>query len=436
MKTPKSINIFWFRRDLRVHDNHGFYEALTHDLDVLPIFIFDSNILEKLPKKDHRVDFIIDSLNDLSQKLEAEGSGIQTYFGDPLDIFKKLMSEYKIHTVFTNHDYEPSAVKRDSAIQRILREQAIDFQTFKDQVIFEKSEVVKDDGKFYSVYTPYMRKWKENLFKLKKKEGKIPSYKSENKLERLLKIKPKVLSHKDIGFVRSDIPAPGKTIKKDILTKYKERRDYPAQDATSHLGLHLRFGSVSIRDLVRKAEDLKATTWLSELIWREFFMQILWHNPQVVDGPFKEKYANIPWRNNKEEFNAWCEGKTGYPIVDAGMRELNATGHMHNRVRMIVGSFLVKHLLINWQWGEKYFAEKLFDFELASNNGNWQWVAGCGCDAAPYFRVFNPDTQTKKFDKDLEYVRKWVPELGTDKYPEPIVEHTFARTRVLKAYKT
>lgn len=434
MIKAKQVNVFWFRRDLRIHDNRGFFEALSHDLPVLPIFILDTNILDKLPKKDHRVDFILDALSDLHEKFKQHGSGLHVYYGDPLDVYKKILKEHNVHIVFTNHDYEPYAIKRDDAVMRLLREHKADFQTFKDNVIFEKSEVAKDDGKFYSVYTPYMRKWKETLSKLIKKEGKLPQFSSEKKLDQLIKSKGHILSHKDIGFLPSDIPAPGKTIKKEILTKYGERRDFPALDATSHLGVHLRFGTVSVRDLVKKAIELKATVWLSELIWREFFMQILWHNPFVVDGPFKEKYSKIEWRNNKEEFKAWCEGRTGYPIVDAGMRELNTTGHMHNRVRMVVGSFLVKHLLINWQWGEKYFAEKLFDFDLSANNGNWQWVAGCGCDASPYFRVFNPYTQTEKFDKKEEYIKKWIPELGTDKYPDPIVEHAFARDRVLKAY--
>lgn len=434
MSKAKQVNIFWFRRDLRAHDNRGFFEALSSDLPVLPIFIFDPIILDKLPKKDHRVDFILNYLTELHEKFKEHGSGLHVYFGEPLDVYKNILKEYSVHTVFTNHDYEPYAIKRDDMILRVLRENKVDFQTFKDQVIFEKSEVVKDDGNFYSVYTPYMRKWKENYSKLVKKEGALPQFPSEKKLDRLIKSKGHLLNHKDIGFTPSDIPAPGKTVKKEILTKYGERRDFPAQDATSHLGVHLRFGTVSVRDLVKKAVELKATVWLSELIWREFFMQILWHNPHVVEGPFKEKYAKIEWRNDKKEFEAWREGKTGYPIVDAGMRELNTTGHMHNRVRMIVGSFLVKHLLINWQWGEKYFAEKLFDFDLSANNGNWQWVAGCGCDASPYFRVFNPYTQTEKFDKEEEYIKKWIPELGTSKYPDPIVEHTFARNRVLKAY--
>lgn len=431
MSKAKPVNIFWFRRDLRAHDNNGFFEALTHALPVVPIFIFDTNILEKLPKEDHRVDFILDALKALDEKFKEQGSGLHVYFGDPLDIYKKLLKEYKINAVFTNHDYEPYAVKRDEAVQRILREQGVDFQTFKDQVIFEKSEVSKDDGGFYTVFTPYMRKWKERFAKLKT----FPQYPSEKKLSNLLPGKGELLDHKDIGFKPSSIQAPGKTVKKEIITKYAERRDYPALDATSHLGVHLRFGTVSIRDLVKKAQELKSQIWLSELIWREFFMQILWHNPYVVDGPFKEKYAKIKWRNNKEEFKVWCEGQTGYPIVDAGMRELNQTGHMHNRVRMIVGSFLVKHLLIDWRWGEKYFAQKLFDFDLSANNGNWQWVAGCGCDAAPYFRIFNPESQTEKFDKEHEYIKKWVPELGTKAYPEPIVEHTFARNRCLEAYK-
>lgn len=433
MKTQ--LNIFWFRRDLRVHDNHGFDEALAYGLPVLPLFIFDSNILEKLPKKDHRVDFILSALSELDEKFKKYESGLCVQQGDPVAVYEELLKKYDIKTVFTNHDYEPYAIKRDESVQKLLRKHGVDFQTFKDQVIFEKAEVTKDNGEFYSVFTPYSRKWKEQLTKLRAKAGKIPQYTSEKKLNHLFKFKGRLLDHKEIGFEPSHIIAPGKTVRADILTRYEEHRNFPAMDKTSHLGVHLRFGTVSIRDLVKKVLELKAVAWLNELIWREFFMQILWGHPHVVEGPLKAKYEKIEWRNNKSEFKDWCDGRTGYPIVDAGMRELNKTGHMHNRVRMIVGSFLVKHLLINWQWGESYFAEKLFDFDLAANNGNWQWVAGCGCDAAPYFRIFNPTSQAEKFDKEEEYIKKWVPEYGTSKYLKPIVEHAFARKRALETYK-
>lgn len=427
----QSYNIFWFRRDLRLHDNKGLSEALNSGLPVLPIFIFDSNILSKLSSKsDHRVEFIHTYLDQIHKKLSDFGSGLHVFHGDPKDIYVHILKTWKVNAVFTNHDYEPYAQKRDQDVATLLRDMGVEFKTFKDQVIFEKNEVSKEDGSFYSVYTPYMKKWKEVY-----KKNPLVHFKSEKNLDQMAKIKPKkFLSLQDIGFSESGFLLPGKTIKKDILISYKEKRDFPALDHTSHLGVHLRFGTVSVRDLVEKAIELKTETWLSELIWREFFMQILWHNPRVAKEPFKEKYSKIKWRDSKKDFQAWCDGQTGYPIVDAGMRELNQTGHMHNRVRMITASFLVKHLLIDWQEGEKYFAEKLFDFDLAANNGNWQWVAGCGCDAAPYFRIFNPTSQQEKFDKDFKYISRWVPEYKTKNYAQPIVAHTFARDRCLRAY--
>ncbi len=428
----QNYNIFWFRRDLRLHDNRGLFEALNSDKPVIPIFIFDTNILSKLKnKKDHRVEFIHTYLNLIQQKLNTANTYLHVFHGDPIEIYKQIIKQWKIGTVFTNHDYEPYATKRDRLIADLLSQNGIEFKTFKDQVIFEKDEVVKDDGSFYSVYTPYMKKWKEVF-----KKTKFIRYPSEKKTDKIASLKPKKsFSIEDIGFSESGLTLPAKTIKKDILLSYKEKRDFPALDHTSHLGVHLRFGTVSVRDLVEKAIELKAETWLSELIWREFFMQILWHNPRVIGEPFKEKYSKIKWRDSEKDFLAWCEGRTGYPIVDAGMRELNNTGHMHNRVRMVTASFLVKHLLIDWRKGEQYFAEKLFDFDLSANNGNWQWVAGCGCDAAPYFRIFNPDSQQEKFDKDFKYIEKWVPEYKTKKYAEPIVNHAFARNRALKAFE-
>ncbi len=432
MESNKTCNIFWFRRDLRLQDNNGLFEALRGDLPVLPIFIFDTYILDQLKnKKDHRVEFIHASLVELDTKLKSLGSRLHVYLGTPVDIFEKLLKKYGVHTIFANSDYEPYARERDSKVESLLHKHGILFQTFKDQVIFERSEVVKENGECYSVYTPYKNKWKEVL-----KEKPIQHFLSEKKLDHFVPTKQATfLSLEDIGFQKTNIPFPAKIIQKKILTYYKVQRDFPALDATSHLGLHLRFGTVSVRDLAQKAIEIKAETWLNELIWREFFMQIMWHNPRVAKEPFKKKYASIPWRTAPQEFKAWCEGKTGYTLVDAGMRELNETGHMHNRVRMVAASFLVKHLLINWQDGEKYFAEKLFDFDLAANNGNWQWVAGCGCDAAPYFRIFNPETQQEKFDKDFKYIQKWVPEYKSSQYSQKIVEHVYARNRALAAFK-
>ena len=416
--------IWWLRRDLRLRDNAALYHALRENEEVLPVFIFDTKILDNLDDDhDARVTFIYESLSLLKVELEKVGSSLMVYHGDPVQIYKKL----KPKKIYTNNDYEQYAIKRDEAVSKIP---GVEFHSYKDQVIFEKNEVTKDDGKPYTVFTPYSHKLKSKLNKFYTK-----SYPTEKYFDNLVKTKPlQFPSLASLGFKKSPIDFPPRVIKQDIVSKYHQTRDYPGLQGTSRLSVHLRFGTVSIRELVRLAEK-KNDTWLNELIWREFYQMILWHFPHVEKGSFKPAYDHIQWRNNTEEFDAWCKGMTGYPIVDAGMRELEATGFMHNRVRMVVASFLTKHLLIDWRWGEAWFAAKLLDYELASNNGGWQWAAGSGCDAAPYFRVFNPALQTKKFDPDLVYIKKWIPELNTDKYPKPIVEHTFARNRVLEAYK-
>ena len=421
--------LFWFRRDLRLDDNTGLFEALNSGQEVLPLFIFDKNILAELPENDARVTFIHKLLEDVNSGLEKHKRSLAVFHDTPEGIFKKLISEHQITAVYTNHDYEPYALKRDKEIHKLLADNNIDFKTFKDQVIFEKNQVVKDDGTPYVVYTPYMKKWKD-LF------SKTPIYthNSESKLTEIAEHSYPFLSLKDIGFVESEIKPVQFSVTDSIITDYKETRDFPAIDGTSHLSPHLRFGAVSIRKIIKKAFDSNKETFFNELIWREFFMQILWHFPETVTKSFRPKYDTIKWRNNEKEFKAWLEGKTGYPIVDAGMRELNTTGSMHNRVRMVVASFLCKHLLIDWRWGEAYFAEKLFDYEQSSNVGNWQWAAGSGVDAAPYFRIFNPSEQTKKFDKELKYIRKWVPEFEDIEY-RPIVDHKEARERALKVYK-
>ena len=427
----QKIVVFWFRRDLRLHDNHGLYQALKSGLPVLPVFIFDTEILGKLiSKSDARVSFIYTEIVKLKAALEKADSSLRVFHSTALEVFEKLTHDYEIDAVYTNHDYEPYAISRDKAVENILNSKGISFQTFKDQVIFEKSEVVKDDGLPYTVFTPFSRKWKQALT-----VSGIPDYPSEKYLFNLLKTAPFMLpALKEIGFEESKISVPEANVSEVLIRNYEAQRDFPAIAGTTKLGTHLRFGTVSIRHMVRLAQN-GSEVFLNELIWREFFMQILWHFPQVETKAFKPKYDFIEWRNNESEFERWCNGQTGYPMVDAGMRELNATGFMHNRVRMVVASFLSKHLLIDWRWGEAYFAEKLLDFELAANNGNWQWAAGCGCDAAPYFRVFNPEAQQKKFDGKAEYILKWVPEYGTVKYPQPFVEHVFARERVLKVYK-
>ena len=430
-KMKKKINIFWFRRDLRLEDNCGLYHALNSDKKVLPIFIFDEDILHKLPSNDSRVSFIHQELKNINLKLKKAGSSLAIFHGKPNAIFKSLLKKYAIDTVFTNHDYEPYAIKRDLEIKELLTSHKINFKTYKDQVVFEKNEVVKQDGDPYKVYTPYSRKWLAAF-----REKGIQFYPSEEKLENLIKDdNHPFVSLSDIGFVSATIKIASYTVSPNLIDEYEETRNFPAKDATSKLGTHLRFGTVSVRKIVTKASKSDNITFLKELIWREFFMQILWHFPHTSNKAFKSKYDRIQWRNNEDEFKAWCKGETGYPLVDAGMRELNKTGFMHNRVRMLVGSFLCKHLLIDWRWGEAYFAEKLHDYEMASNVGNWQWVAGSGVDASPYFRIFNPTTQIKKFDKDLQYIKKWVPEFQELTYAKEIVEHKFARERCLKVYK-
>ena len=423
-------SIFWFRRDLRFIDNHGLFQALTQSKIVNPIFIFDENITKKLDTNDHRLAFIKSQLNNLNKELIKFNSSINIYYGTPVKIFEKIISENSIDAVFWNKDYEPYAIKRDKELEKLLKSNNIKSFSFKDQVIFEEREVVKNDGTPYVVYTPYSKKWME---KFSNKD--VKHFKSETFLSKTKKLKKLTTNTKTFDINKSNIKPPKVNFNNDIIKNYERDRNTPEIDGTSKLGLHLRFGTKSIRSLVKKSNLSQNKTFLKELIWREFFMQILWHFPETTTQCFKSKYEKIKWRNNMDEFNAWCEGKTGYPIVDAGMRELNKTGFMHNRVRMITASFLCKHLLIDWRIGEKYFASKLFDYEQSSNIGNWQWVAGCGVDAAPYFRIFNPYEQQKKFDKEYIYIKKWISEYDTTKYPQEIVNHKLARERCLKAYK-
>lgn len=430
MDNPKQMNIFWFRRDLRLEDNVGLFHALKSDEEVLPMFIFDKNILSQLPKDDARVTFIFEQLEKIQKQLNKTGKSLAIFYGNPFEVFQKLISGNTIITVFTNHDYEPYARKRDLELNQLFKENNIEFKTSKDQVIFEKSEVSKDDGTPYVVYTPYSKKWKENF-----KSIKLKDYNSEDYLNNITDHSYPFLSLQDIGFETTSIKVPDYDVSKSLINNYELTRNFPALNKTSHLGIYLRFGAVSIRKIVVKALESKNETFLKELIWREFFMQILWHFPYTVNKSFRSKYDNIKWENDEQKFEKWCEGKTGYPFVDAGMRELNTTGHMHNRVRMIVASFLCKHLLIDWRWGETYFAQKLLDYEQSSNVGNWQWAAGSGVDAAPYFRIFNPTEQVKKFDKDLKYIKKWIPEFDTLAYPKPIVDHKEAREHCLEVYK-
>ncbi|WP_423737436.1 cryptochrome/photolyase family protein [Chitinophaga caseinilytica] len=424
------IVICWLRRDLRLHDQAALYHALRSGCPVVPVFVFDTDILDDLEDRaDRRLQFIHDALAGLQQQLLKMGSTLHVYHGTPAAAFRHFTEVYDVAGVVANHDYEPYARGRDEAIGAFLRERNIPFKTFKDQVIFEKGEVLKDNGEPYTVFTPYSRKWlaaMEPFF--------VKSYPTEKYFGNFhLQDERPIPSLGDIGFVptRRDFPAPDP--EDAIIKHYDQTRDYPAVAGTSRLSVHLRFGTVSIRELVRRATKLN-DTFLKELIWREFYQMILWHFPDVVHASFKKEYDNIAWRNNEREFRAWCEGQTGYPIVDAGMRELNETGYMHNRVRMVTASFLTKHLLIDWRWGEAYFAKKLLDYDLAANNGGWQWAAGSGCDAAPYFRVFNPTLQAQKFDKEGKYIRKWVPEIDGLTYVQPVVNHEMARKRALEVY--
>ncbi|MEP6615857.1 MAG: deoxyribodipyrimidine photo-lyase [Ginsengibacter sp.] len=426
-----TVNIFWFRRDLRLEDNAAFYHALSADLPVVPVFIFDKIILDGLDNKcDPRVDFIHRVITGIQKQLAGKKSALEIYYGNPVEIFQILLSKYQVEKVFTNHDYEPYAIQRDEQVGKILVSSGINFLTFKDHVILEKDEILKDDGKPYTVFTPYSRKWRSKLNSFYLRPYPVKKYISNLFIQPALKV-PALES---MGFEPASISYPSLHDTDDIIKKYAAQRNFPAVNGTSKLGIHLRFGTISIRALTKKAMQLDEV-FLNELIWREFYQSILHHFPRIGRHQcFKAEYENIQWRNNEDEFARWCSGETGYPIVDAGMRELNLTGFMHNRVRMVVASFLSKHLLIDWRWGEAYFASKLLDFELASNNGGWQWAAGSGCDAAPYFRIFNPYLQTKKFDPELKYIKKWVPEFQEFSYPSPIVDHEFARKRCLEVY--
>lgn len=428
------VCIFWFRRDLRLDDNVGLYQALQTEYPVLPIFIFDAEILEKLPKNDARVSFFHKQLQKMQKELQNKfESGIGMYMGNPLTVFEQLLKEFKIDSVFANHDYEPYARDRDRQVQSFLEKNDVNFHTFKDQIIFEKNNILKNDGNPYVVYTPYKNRWKENF----NPSLHLIDYDTLSNFHKLYK-KTNLpnLQLSDIGFEPSNIQVSDFKVTPYLIQQYEGTRNFPAvENGTSRLGPHLRFGMVSIRKMMKKAIAEENEVFWNELIWREFFMQILWHFPNTVNNAFKPKYDRIVWRNNEAEFELWKKGETGYPLVDAGMRELNATGFMHNRVRMLVASFLCKHLLIDWRWGETYFAEKLLDYDLASNIGNWQWASGSGVDAAPYFRIFNPTTQVEKFDGKKEYINKWIPELQDLTYPSKMVDHKMARERCLKVYK-
>lgn len=431
MSNPE-IAIHWFRRDLRTEDNAALHAALESGYPVLPLFIFDRHILDKLKNRsDARVTFIHQTLAALKQTFRAAGSDLEVRYGTPGEVWKALLDNYRIKAVFTNRDHEPYARERDGMVQELLQAHGIAFHACKDQNVFERDDVCKDDGKPYTVYTPYSRKWKQRLL-----ETGIPNYASGSLLGRTWQgFRAELPALEAMGFRQADTAFPDPEPDTEILQRYGETRDIPGIRGTSRLGLHLRFGTISARGLAAKAHSLQAEKFLNELIWREFYQQILWHFPHVVHQAFKPAYDRIPWLNDPADFEKWKEGKTGYPIVDAGMRELAATGYMHNRVRMITAAFLTKNLLTDWRMGEAWFAERLLDFDLASNNGGWQWASGSGVDAAPYFRVFNPQLQTEKFDPQYRYIRQWVPEFGTPAYPRPVVDYAFSRQRCLDTYK-
>ncbi|MGB0838338.1 MAG: cryptochrome/photolyase family protein [Flavobacteriaceae bacterium] len=420
--------LFWFRRDLRLRDNTALNKAIEEGYRILPLFIFDSEICDELPRDDARISFIYTALTKIHEQLSNKyKSQLIIKQGEVLHVINQLILNYQIDAIFCNEDYEPYALSRDLKVKELCQSLGISFKSFVDHVIFRPGDILKKDLKPYTVYTPFKKQWL-----IKAQHHKFDSYtKIDQAVFKTINeyVFPEI---EELGFLLSSIKPP--EIRLEQLANYKQTRDFPAQDQTSYVGAHLRFGTISIRELIIKTKA-KSETFLSELIWREFFIQILFYFPKVVSGPFKAKYAVIPWQNDKDLFERWKKGETGYPLVDAGMRQLNKTGFMHNRVRMLCASFLCKHLLIDWSWGEAYFAEKLLDFELASNNGNWQWAAGTGCDAAPYFRVFNPHIQLEKFDKELLYVNRWVENFNELSYPHEIVEHKTARLRAIETYK-
>ena len=427
------LSLVWLRRDLRLHDNAALYYAFKSGRPVLPVFIFDRMILDALDdRRDRRVEFLVQEINRLRDELAKMGSTIIVRYGKPVDVWNELIGQYTIGEVFANHDYEVYAKERDTAIDNLLSEHGIGFHTSKDQTIFERDEVLSGKKTPYTIFTPYSRKWHGKL-----NEFYLKSYPTEQYFRQFWKTTPgEILTLDEMNFQPVGEPFPNRTVPDDLLDTYDATRDFPAlPHSTSQLSMHLRFGTISVRDLARQASEAEDKTFLNELCWRDFYFQLLDHFPHVEKQSFRRQYDRIEWRNNEDEFDKWCRGETGYPIVDAGMRQLNTIGWMHNRVRMITASFLCKHLLIDWRWGEAYFGKKLRDYDLSANNGGWQWAAGSGADAAPYFRVFNPTRQARKFDLKEAYIQRWVPDVNQPSYPQPMVEHTMARQRAIDTYR-
>ena len=459
----------WFRRDLRLHDHAALYHALTQSIEVHCVFVFDIDILDKLnDKQDRRVEFIWHSLLELRERLRQQGSTLRILHGKAQELIVRLAHELDVQAVFCNHDYEPDALLRDMFVERELGTHNIAFHHYKDQVIFEKSEILNGSGKPYSIFTPYKNAWYKKL-----DEFYLRAYPTEKYFSALAQgIAAALPSLESLGFVPTNQSMlAGESGAEQLLgdfkphiARYQETRNFPAVNGTSCLSVHLRFGTVSIRSLASYAYYVGgagAQTWLGELIWRDFYQMLLHHYPTLAqDQTFKAQFNAIVFPNDVRKFTAWCEARTGYPLIDAAMRQLNQTGYMHNRLRMVVASFLVKDLHVDWRWGERYFAQHLLDFDLAANNGGWQWAASTGCDAQPWFRIFNPITQSKKFDAQGEFIRIQIPELArcTDKwihapwlmptceqercgveigndYPAPIVDHVVAREKTLSLFK-
>ena len=452
-------NLCWIRRDLRLHD-HAALAAATKSGETTVVFIFDTHILDKLKNKsDKRLTFIHQSLTEIETELQKYDSSLVIRYGKPEEEIPKLAKELAVQKVFCNRDYEPYAKKRDSQVEKILKAQGVEFEQFKDTVMFEKHEVLKNDGSIYKVFTPYKNKWHE-VFENQNKN--LPEFETNFKNIRKFKNPENILKkdwYSEIGFKETLPPLAGGTSSalkllkkfKDHLNEYKDTRDFPALPGTSNLSVYIRHGNLSVRDMLRlgiTSRSEGAKTWVSEIIWRDFYQMILDTHPYIEKESFKREYDQIKWLGKDEDFKAWCEGRTGFPIVDAAMRCFNETGMMHNRPRMIVASFLCKILLVDWRKGEKYFAEKLLDFDLAANNGGWQWSSSSGCDAQPYFRIFNPYSQSEKFDPEGKFIREWVPELRhlsnkeihrpdallAPEYPMPIVSYEKNRVKCLEMY--
>ncbi len=462
--------LVWLRRDLRLDDNAALYHALKSGAEVTTVFIFDTAILAPLPRADRRVEFIHGSVAALKDELQALGSDLLVRHGAADEEIVRMATEEGVSAVYCNHDYEPAAIARDERVAHALKANGIAFHTSKDQVVLERDEVLTGAGTMFTVFTPYSRAWRKVCDGFQLKAYPVRSY-----FDRFEKRTPEAMpSLTDIGFETTNLASLGiqagasgaADLFQDFLHRihgYHDRRNFPGIKGVSYLSVHLRFGTISIRTLARTAMSHGgegAETWVNELIWRDFYHQILWHRPDVVGHAFKKDLDTLAFSTDEAHFKAWCAGRTGFPIVDAAMRQLNETGYMHNRLRMIAASFLVKDLLIDWRWGEAYFAEKLIDFDLAANNGGWQWAASTGCDAQPYFRIFNPVSQSEKFDADGKFIRRYVPELAQldadsihapwlarpldlasagvrlgETYPAPIVDHAVQREKALKLFK-